>query len=188
MDWRDIKGMGRVGLNDFSPGDVAAMTGLSTDLQRVWRRRGHLPARSESRASFDARDVAAIAVRHELARMGFSPPDTVEIGIKAAPLVLFYALLSGDGAADLRGGLKRLAEIAERFAQDEKVAKSISGVDHPYRYLWSSSPPMIEFVDDACAMLSADRFSAMLVLDLAVIGHQLVANSPKALFTIEVPS
>lgn len=56
MDWRKIQSVGRVALNQFSPEEVARMTGLSVELRRVWWRRGHLPARSESRASFDARE------------------------------------------------------------------------------------------------------------------------------------
>jgi len=40
MDWQDIRGVGRVALNHFSAKEVAAATGLSTELQRVWRRRG----------------------------------------------------------------------------------------------------------------------------------------------------
>lgn len=186
MDWREIQGVGRVALGQFSPGEVASITGLSADLQRVWRRRGHLPARSGSHASFDARDVAAIAVRHDLTRMGFAPPDTVEIGRLSAPIVLYFALLSSDGAAHLQGGFKRIAEITQRLIDDETLAMLISEVRKPRRYVLITEPPAWEFVDDAAATLSEERFPAMLVLDLALIGQRLVTQNPKPLFLIDV--
>jgi len=186
MDWREIQGIGRVALGQFSPGEVAGITGLSADLQRVWRRRGHLPARTGSHASFDARDVAALAVRHDLARMGFAPPDTVEIGRLAAPIVLYFALLSSDGAAHLQGRFKRIAQITQRLTDDEKLAMVISEVRKPWRYVLITDPPAWEFVGDAAATLSEERFPAMLVLDLALIGQRLVIENPKPLFLIDV--
>ena len=186
MDWRDIDGVGRVALNHFSAKEVAAATGLSTELQRVWRRRGHLPACGEGRASFDSSEVAAIAIRHDLTRFGFAPSDTFEIGRLAAPIVLYFALLTSAGAAHLSGGFKRLAEISQQFSQDDKIAELISGVLQPRRYLWSDNPPALDFVDDAASNLSDEHYPAMLVIDLAVIGRRLVTDNPKPLFLIDV--
>lgn len=186
MDWQDIDGVGRVALNHFSAKEVAAATGLSTELQRVWRRRGHLPSCGEGRASFDSNEVAAIAVRHDLTRFGFAPPETIEIGRLAGPIVLYFALLTSDGAANLSGGLKRIAEISQRFAQDDRIAELISGVQRPKRFIWSSNPPELDFVDDAASNLSEERFPVMLVLDLALIGQRLVTQNPKPLFLIDV--
>ena len=62
----------------------------------------------------------------------------------------------------------------------------VAEVTNERRYILSSDPPALEFVEDAPAVLSTERFSAMLVLDLAVIGRKLVADSPKPLFLIEV--
>jgi hypothetical protein len=59
---------------------LAAATALSPDLQRVWRRRGHFPARSKSQAVFDPIDVAEISVRYELSKMGVAPTDTAGVG------------------------------------------------------------------------------------------------------------
>lgn len=186
MDWQDIDGVGRVALNHFSAKEVAAATGLSTELQRVWRRRGHLPSCGEGRASFDSNEVATIAVRHDLTRFGFSPPETIEIGRLSGPIVLYFALLTSAGAANLRGDLKRVADISQRFAQDDEMARIIARVQRPRRFLFSSHPPELDFVDDAAATLSEERFPAMLILDLALIGQRLVTQNTKPLFLIDV--
>lgn len=111
--------------------------------------------------------------------MDFAPPDTVEIGRQAAPIVLYHALFSSDGAADLRGGFRRIAGIAERFAGDEEMALLISEVTERRRHIWSSDPPTLEFVKEAAVTLSEECFPAMLVSDLAVIGRRLVTDNPK---------
>lgn len=186
MDWRDIEGAGRVAFNQFSPKEVAALTGLSTDLQRVWRRRGHLSVCEDARATFDASELAEIAVRYELTRFGFSPPDTKNIGQSAGPIVLYFALLTDVGAADLRGGLKRIAETAQRFSQDDEMARLISGVQDVPRFLRSIGPPKLELLHDACASLSREHSPAMLLIDLALIGQRLVRDNPKPLFLIDM--
>jgi len=186
MDWTKIHGVGRVTLNTFSPGELEVATGLAADLQRVWRRRGHLPTRDGARASFDAREAAAIAVRLELARFGVPPSDTIDVGDRAAGAVLHSALLSRSHTAELRGPFTEVARVATRLANDDKVADAITGSNGSGRYLWASSPLKLEFVDDFTAMVSEERFAAMLVLDLTVIGVHLADRASKPLFLIDV--
>ncbi len=188
MKTRFVEGVGNVGLSYFTPAEVAAMTGLGADLQRVWRRRDQLAAPAEGQIGIDAEEVAAVAVRHALTTFGFSPTDTLSISREAASQVLFYALLSDTGAADIRGPLKRIAEIAGQFEQDERIAMAISGITQPITHLWSAGPPAVEFANDAAAMLSEERYPVMLVIDLALMGHKLVRASTKPLFLIDVTS
>jgi hypothetical protein len=186
MDWKSVKGVGNVALNEFTPAEVAAMTGLGADLQRVWRRRGQLLAPSEGQAGIDAEEVAAVAVRYSLSKFGFSPSDTILISREAAPHVLFYALLSDSGAADVRGPLKRIAEMASRFDEDERVAMAISGVSEAVTHLCSVGPPKVGFANDAAKMLAEERYPELLSVDLALIGHKLINATTKPLFLIDV--
>lgn len=186
MRWTEVNGVGRVAFNAFSPGELEVATGLNADMQRVWRRRGHLPARDGGRASFDAREAAAIAVRLELARFGVPPSDTIDVGDRAAGAVLHSALLSRSHTAELRGPFNEVARVATLLANDDKLADSITGSNGSGRYLWASSPSKLEFVDDFAAMVSEERFAAMLALDLTVIGVHLADRASKPLFLIEV--
>lgn len=94
--------------------------------------------------------------------------------------------MASDGAVGLRGRIKRISEIAGRFKHDDRVARQISGVQCPRRYVWSDDPPAIQLVEDATANLSEERLSAMRVFDLAVIGKKLVTDNPTRLFLIDV--
>ena len=186
MNWKEVEGLGKVALNEFSPGELEVATGLSADMQRVWRRRGHLPARTGGRSTFDAREVAAIAVRHELARLGVPPSDTSEAGESAAPTVLYSALVSREGAADVRGSFQRLATVSAQFAEDDAIAARLSGSEGGRRYLWTNDPPEFHFEDDFAMLLAEERLSGIVLLDLTVVGLRLVENAPKPLFLIDV--
>lgn len=186
MEWSEVRGVGRVAFNVFSPGELEAATGLTADLQRVWRRRGHLPAREGARSSFDAREAAAIAVRLELARFGVAPSETMELGEAAAATVLHSALLSRSSAAEVRGAFDRVAQVAASFVEDDRIATAVTGADGGGRYLWGQMPSQFEFAKDIAPIISEDRIAAMLVLDLTVIGIRLADRAPKPLFLIDV--
>ena len=187
MDWRVIPGVvGRSAFGHFSSAELGAATGLSAELQYVWRCRGHLPERSQSKEIFDSIDVASISVRYELSKIGVAPTETSHLGDEISRLVLYYALLTNDRAASVQGGLKRLSQVAGQFDADDEVARRISGISARWRYIWSPAPTALDLVVDFGAILSAERFPAMVVLDLAVIGSNLASNSPKPLFMIDV--
>jgi hypothetical protein len=186
MEWIKVDGVGSVAFNVFSPGELEAATGLTADMQRVWRRRGHLPARDGGRASFDAREAAAIAVRLELARFGIPPSDTLDVGDKAAGTVLHSALLSRSQTAELRGPIADVARVAALLAVDDALADSITASNSGGRYLWASSLSRLEFVDDIATIISQERFAGITLLDLTVIGVHLADRASKPLFLIDV--
>ncbi|WP_448659524.1 hypothetical protein ACPVPU_03410 [Sphingomonas sp. CJ99] len=186
MDWTKLEGIGLVAFNVFTPGELETATGLTADMQRVWRRRGQLLACDGARARFNADQVAAIAVRFELARFGVSPSETTAIGERAARTVLHSALLSRSRAAQVRGPFDEVATVAATFANDHRLADVVAGADGSGRYLIALSPSDFEFVDDVASLLSDEGHSAILILDLTVVGIRLADRSPKPLFIIDV--
>ena len=76
--------------------------------------------------------------------------------------------------------------MAERLDEGERVAMAISGISEAKTHLYSTAPPTVEFANEAAGMLSEERYPAMLVIDLALIGHRLVHASRKPLFLIDV--
>ncbi len=186
MEWSEIEGVGRFASNLFSPGELEAATGLSTDMQRVWRRRGHLRSRAADEGDFTAFEVAALAIRYELARFGVSPKDSLAASSIAAPIVLYRALLSCNGAAEVNGGFQAVAAVAERFAEDDRLAMAMSRCESVCRYLWSAAPPAFRLTPDFAMVLDEERNAGSLVLDLQVVGINLVERAPKPLFLINV--
>jgi len=186
MEWRVIPGVvGRSAFSQFSAKDLGLAIGLPDDADYTWLSHSDFPQIGQNEEIFDSVDLAAISVRYELSKIGVLPPETAALDDDISRLVLYYALLSNDQAAWVRGGLRRISQIAGQFHLDDDVARRISGTEARWRYIWSTSPPNLDFAIDFGAILAAERFSAMLVLDLAVIGRNLATNSPKPLFIID---
>ncbi|MGH6978208.1 MAG: hypothetical protein ACRED4_02780 [Brevundimonas sp.] len=70
-------------LSTFTPSEAEAITGLSTTMQRDWRRREFLP-RGDGHARFDAFALAQMMVMKALADRGIGPQQTVKIAEWAA--------------------------------------------------------------------------------------------------------
>ena len=66
-------------LTEFSPGDVAKITGLSPAMQRDWRRRGFVPSNEGARATFDPFEVASLLGMKLLADQKIGPAATSAI-------------------------------------------------------------------------------------------------------------
>jgi len=62
----------------FTPAEAERITGVSTALQRDWRRRGYLPT-LEKHARFDMFDLAGLMARGLLASRGIGPQLTEEV-------------------------------------------------------------------------------------------------------------
>lgn len=83
--------MSRFTLTTFTPGEAERITGLSTMMQRDWRRRGFIES-TEGHARFDAFALAELMVLKMLADAGVGPQDGVEIAKFCAAGVMWHSL------------------------------------------------------------------------------------------------
>ena len=185
MNMNRAAGMRLIEFNMFSPAELAEASGLGVDMQRVWRKRGHLPPNDSPRASFDAREVIAIAIRYELSKLGVSPSHTVNAAEMSLPIVLFNALLDGERAVDFRGSIRQVAAIARSMADSHAIALQISQCESKGRYLWSCSPPDFQLIENINDLTDEAIHVAHVMLDLMVLGIRIVQRTPKPLVTIQ---
>lgn len=78
----------------FTPAQAAACTGLSPAMQRNWRQAGHIAGRTTEVALFGPRDLAAIRIMVVLRDVGLGPALSRPIAERAAPSVVWLALLT----------------------------------------------------------------------------------------------
>jgi hypothetical protein len=113
-------------LTSFTPAEAARITGVSTDSQRDWRRRGFLP-QVEGHARFDAFSLVELWAMKMLSDRGIGPALTakvlrrITIGIVASALT---AIDSYEGLHEsaLDWDINRLRESSER--RDEELRTS----------------------------------------------------------------
>lgn len=80
-------------LSTFTPGEAEAITGLTTTMQRDWRRpeRGYL-AKGDGHARFDCFDLAKMLTMKVLADRGVGPQQSKEVAEWCAAGICFHAL------------------------------------------------------------------------------------------------
>lgn len=177
--------IGRVTFNQFSPSELALTTGLGIDMQRVWRKREHLPANSSTRASFNTHEVLAIAVRYELSKLGVSPRFTEEAAARSVPAVLASILLNCQQGVAIRGTVQQVAAISAAMAQSAQIAYQISQFDGNSRFLWSCSPPDFELILEIGQITDRAETVGHIMIDLEALGIRLAKRTPKPFVVIQ---
>lgn len=170
----------------LAPKDLAEVTGLSTELQRVWRRRSLLPAASGTRAHFSAGATAEILARYELSRHGVSPSDSSEIAKQIAPSILCNALLSADGACEVVGDEAEVGLFLKAFNESDAIACQIAGLDVPSMFAWRADGGPFQLAHDREEMGKEGDYLSVFYLDLATAGQMLADRLARPLVTVEV--
>ncbi|MCL6740576.1 hypothetical protein LZ518_05450 [Sphingomonas sp. RB56-2] len=177
-----------VSYTEFSPGELSQMTGFSQDLQRVWRKRGQLAGSSGKTARFNVLKVAELFVRHELSLWGISPKDSIVVGSEAAPNVLYFALLNGDGACQVTGTLSQAEKFIAEFAGGDEIAREMSGCTDNSRFIWSPQRNDFRMAADMGPLLAQEIHTSILVLDLGAMGTTLANRATRPLFSVHGPT
>jgi hypothetical protein len=163
------------------------MTGLTPDLQRVWRRRDQLPAYEPGTTDFSVLQVAEILVRYNLSVAGLSPSASGKPGSAAAPYVLWFALATVDGACEVVGEAGDVDTYVNRLRDGGHELDALAGVSEEgvYRYLVRTNRGDIEFHHDAGGLVAGGGFVWTLIVDLAAAGEAMaLATRGRPLVTV----
>lgn len=171
----------------FSPKELAKISGLPSALQRVWRKRGYLPAQSGT-SIFTSLQVAEYAVRYSLGRYGLSPSETAAISSTAARTVLWYALLNHYGACEVRGELPDIEQFLSKFSADHQLAEALSGASAAQRFIVSTDGATPRLSDEDVKPADPGVHIAYLVVDLGAIAAKLTREAGKPLIIVNLGS
>ncbi|MCF2514544.1 helix-turn-helix domain-containing protein [Sphingomonas sp. G124] len=178
---------GRCEYAEYSPGELQRISGLTTDLQRVWRRRGQLvPHRKSGHAKFSPLEVVEITIRYALSKLGI-PPGECELDLfDAFSGALFHALLNVDGACEVFGPSEDVDSFLADFAESGRIAHYLAGSPSAANYLVVNEAHEVRIVDDPQYVFDkTDPF--LLVVDLELIGGRLVERGRKPIVAFYLP-
>ena len=171
----------------YSPGELAQISGLSTDMQRVWRKRGHIVPLTSGHARFQPSEVIEISIRYALSKLGMSLTDVPPIDSLPISAVIYHALLNSDGACELVGPAQQVNSFLEEFTGDNGLAFALAGKPSSSNYLILDDEDRICVLDDPQDVF--DGMGASIVaIDLQVIGRRLAERGKKAIMTVEFPA
>jgi hypothetical protein len=171
----------------YSPGELAQISGLSTDMQRVWRKRGHIVPLTSGHARFQPSEVIEISIRYALSKLGMPLTEAPSIDSLPISAVIYHALLNSDGACELVGPAHEVNSFLEEFNGDNGLAFALAGKPSSSNYLILDDEDRVCVLDDPQDVF--DGMGASIVaIDLQVIGRRLAERGKKAIMTVEFPA
>jgi hypothetical protein len=170
----------------FSAAEVATITGMPMNLQRVWRSRKQLPGGSGKQARFSSREVAEIQVRHRLAMNGIPPGDSADVGRDAARQIVCFALMNSGGACEVLGQVDHAQQFLDLFREDISLAQELAGVSSIAPFLWRGDGGELTLVSDLAKLIDERGSISGFFVDLEVAADQLVERAGRPLFSINV--
>lgn len=174
-------------LTEVTPAETERASGLSVDLQRVWRRRGQLPDRAGPHARFDIFALAAVMVRYALTQRGVSPGDSLQIGVAAAPSVVWCALMYADGVCEVRGSPDNVDAFEAAYFEDDALINRLAGTAPSdvgrYMIAFDDEDPILE--NDPGAAIEASGAETSYVVSLDVLGSRLAERVGKPLLVVQ---
>ena len=113
--------------HDFDPEDIARVSGLSIDLQKLWRSRGVIPKKTGTRVRYSPSDAAKFTLVRIVQSNGCSQAQAIETGEKFKDLLLKLAMLDGEGAVAIVGTPPFVTAFLKSWENSEELSGFISG-------------------------------------------------------------
>lgn len=170
----------------YTPGELARISGLGTDMQRVWRRRGQLPPLESGHARFSILEAIEITLRYALSKAGI-PPSELKLDLKdAASAAMFHAIF-GHGGCEVIGPADEVDHFLHLFAEDHgELGRILVGNPQASNYLVLNEWHETRIVDDPNHLVS-DAEELNLIFNLALMGSRLVERGRKPIVTVKFP-
>jgi hypothetical protein len=172
----------------FTPAEAAACTGLTTTMQRDWRRHGLLPTRLGSPGSFTPLDLAEIRLMLQMRQLGLERSVSRPFAQVAAPMVLFFALADWPQSWAVDGA----EEAAKTFRthlekRGDSHLRTLAGLTSGLCRYGIGRDDSIEFVPSLSDELDGDAEEVTRILNLQAVAGRIVEAAQRPLFTIVAP-
>lgn len=175
----------------YTPADLERISGLRTDMQRVWRRRGQLPALEAGHARFSIQEVVEITFRYAMSKIGI-PPSELKLDLVEATRAAKLHAVFAHGGCEVIGPPEEVDAFIRDFAEDGgefaislvegREASSLKSSTYLVLNEWHDT----RIVDDPEHLMRAtDELN--IVFNLALVGARLVERGRKPVLTVHFP-
>jgi hypothetical protein len=176
-------------LTKFGAGEAERISGVSIDLQKQWRARGHLPPlEGAGKARFDCYDLARILVMAQMAERGIGPAHSGEIAEIASGSVVYGSLKDPAAFAGDPGGDDDAFLVVRRTARNP-VHKKIA--PNPLLIIWADGSEWwgISY-ESALAHIPRKEMDSKLcgpvtILNQFYVGELLLRRAGRALVSVK---
>lgn len=170
---------------EFILAEVEALSGLTAETVRSWRRKGYLPP-VKAYAKITVTELASLVIRKRLTTYGFGPAESQPVADRHASLLLYYAVLDTAGACEVRGTPQALVQFEAEFDRSENLAKEVAGVEDSAATVLISIDGSELVAEAAEALDIGEDNGDGYFINLRGLGRQLGAAAGKPLVKIQL--
>jgi len=173
--------------HEYSPSEVARVTGVSTALQRDWRRRGVIKGRSDGWNKYDLSDVIRMTVMRAFTQSGISL-DTANSVSSLAVLPVIDELARWDDVTVFSGdqiSAERMAQIRERHVSGASGDDQFTFVALPEGEQGAYAARLRSLADGEGLMGKSGNFYGI-ALDHSLLAHRIAELSPSPIIRFHV--
>jgi hypothetical protein len=170
----------------YTPAELEQISGLSTDMQRVWRRRGQLPSQGSGHARFSIAEVIEITLRYALSKIGI-PPSEMNLDLaKATSAAMAFATL-GHGGCEIIGPADDVDRFLLEFSEDNgELGVYLADSPKEFHYLVLNEWHESRIVDDPTDLVPTTE-EVSIIFNLELVGNRLVERGRKPVVTVRLP-
>lgn len=104
---------------EITPAELDAVTGLTPEMQRVWRSRGHLAKPQGSQARYRLLETAQILIGYELSKWGILPSTSMKIALRYGGSVVQHAVYNVGGSCEFVGESQDVDNCLKAFDRED---------------------------------------------------------------------
>ncbi len=180
-DWLDDA---TITYTNYAAGDLERISGLRTDMQRVWRRRGQFPALKSGHARFTISETIEITLRYAMSKIGV-PPSELSLDLSGASSAALFHAIFAHGGCEVIGPAHKVDHFLEFFREDNgQLGLILAGDPKASNYLVLNEWHEARIVDDPGDLVS-DAEELSIVFNLVLMGSRLVERGRKPIVTVQ---
>lgn len=170
----------------YTPAELERISGLSADMQRVWRRRGQLHSQGSGHARFTISEVIQITLRTSLSRAGI-PPGQEGLDLEGATSAAMFHAVFCHGAVEVIGPAPEVDHFLRIFEDDDgQLGTFLVGNPASSNYLVLNDRHETRIVDEPHDLVATDE-ELNFIFNLALLGARLVERGRKPVITVRIP-
>lgn len=159
----------------FTTSEVAMIAGMTQDLVRLWRSRGHIEVKGKRGAVYPAIEVAEIMIRYDLSRNGLAPKESKELGRTCALKIMQHVMFNHPSACEVSGSEAAVNWIRDLHQNSDRLTDFLFGsetgeellvkVDDEEEFSWRpSTAPALDLPNYRTALVfNLEGYAARLV-------------------------
>lgn len=173
-----------VKFSKFNAREFARIADMPEDLVRVWRSRGHIQAEGRG-AAYPANALAEAMLRHDLARHGIPPSESVDVGQDGAAKILALVMINYPVVCEVVGPAEAVSWLKQKYQSAGSLTDVLYGADVKDQLLVRLDGGLLRSMPAGAAELQKPGYRSALVFNLEGYAARLAEMAGKPVMSFE---